>query len=146
MRFFCLFLSILMTVMLLWGCAGLSDWSYDLLPKDYEIWRVNSQNIVLGRQSGGGLSHTVEPYILRFCSNNTFIAVQRLPLEGLELSAGANVRELDESNREYYLVNTETDIVYGPYTEEEYIQQLTDLSVGELCGWIETYPTPKGAK
>lgn len=134
-----------MGLLLLCGCGpGLSDWSYDLLPKDYEIWRVNSQNIVLGRRSNSGLTHTVEPYILEFCSNDRWIGAKRLVLDD-SVTAQTNVRELDTSDAEFYLVDTETDTVHGPYTQKEYENRLALLEVGTMGAWIETYPAPEGA-
>ena len=136
---------LLILALVLCGCAGLSDWSYDQLPGDYEIWRVNSQNIVLGQRDGSTLIHAVDSYIAAFSCNGRFIAVQRLNVDNLEILPGTSIRELG-LEPEYWLIDAWNHAAYGPFTADEYREQLTLLDIGALPGWTDTVPAPDGAK
>lgn len=142
---------VLICVGWLLGSCGLSDWSYELLPGDYEICRVNSHCIILGQPVKIGTTDTtvletiVDTYVWAFCYDDTFIGIQRLPVQSEALDAQTDIRSLDTSNMEYYLVDATNNTVYGPYSAKEYEEQVTLLTDGSLCDWIDTYPMPEGA-
>lgn len=137
---------VLICVGWLLGSCGLSDWSYELLPGDYQICRVNSRCIVLVRPyESVGNEIIVDEYIWAFCYDDTFIGIQRLPVESEALEAQVDIRSLDTFNMEYYLVDATNNTVYGPYSLQEYEEQVALLTDGSLCDWIDTYPMPEGA-
>ena len=130
----------LMLSFLLNGCvgAGLGDWSYPL-PNGHAVWRVNSQCIVFGRESGHSLSNDVDSYIFAFCFNTRYVGLKRLeakPLPDVPVSA---------DNIEYYLADTQSEQIIGPLSENDYREKLAALGINDLCGWIETCPAPDGA-
>lgn len=140
---------VLICVGCLLGSCGLSDWSYELLPGDYEIWRVNSHCIVLVRPVNTtdttAVDTIVDAYVWAFCYDDTFIGIQRLPVQSEALDAQIDIRSLDTSNMEYYLVDATNNTVYGPYSAQAYEKQVALLTDGSLCDWIDTYPMPEGA-
>ena len=116
-----LIISIVLILCTLTACAGAGDWAYDKLPADYEVWRINSEEKVLGRRDGAVLSHSIDESISEFCYNDSFIAVK---------AAG-----------DYYIVRVKDDTVIGPLTEDEYIA----LHLDNMCDWISTDRMPDGA-
>ena len=133
-------LACLLLCLLLCSCvgAGLGDWSYPL-PNSYAIWRVNSQCIVFGKESGHSLSNDVDSYIFAFCCNERYVGLKRLeerPLPDAPVSA---------DSAEFYLVDTQTEQIVGPMSERAYREKLDALGINDLCDWIDTYPAPDGA-
>lgn len=49
-----------------------------------------------------------------------------------------DIDEADLTKLEYYIVDTLEDAVYGPFTEEEYNEQLSVLQINDLGDWIKT--------
>ena len=125
-----------------WNPQG--DWSYDLIG-DYSIWRINSRDITLGKYTSDfSCSTVVDSYITCFAYNDRFIAVRRLdvPKEYFQ----EDIFEMDFEQANWFIVDTQTDEVYGPYfSDEEFQKQCEELPVGELGDWIDTYPAPEGA-
>lgn len=46
----------------------------------------------------------------------------------------------------YYLVDTSTDEVHGPYTLDEYEKCVEELEINDPSDWIKTVPRPEGAE
>ncbi len=116
-----------------------NDWRYKL-PNNYEIWRVNSREIVLGElESEYSLATVVDEYISEFCYNERYVCVKRVDVpEDLN-------EEIDTSNPEYYIVDTAEDIPYGPYDINEFYDKKEELQITGLSSWIATKPRPEGA-
>ena len=113
-------------ILTLTGCAGNGDWAYDDLPDDYSIWRINSQDIQFGKSSGNILTPVVGRYIIAFCHDDQYIGLQRIPLEK-QYRGGSDIKALVKSNPEYYLIDSDTDFLYGPMTYAEYCALIIEL-------------------
>lgn len=136
--------NVLLTAML-FVSGGPDDWAYTLLPGDYEIWRVNSQTIVFGKvNASGSLQHVVDSYILEFSYNDIFIGLKQISLDSAIHYENEDILKT-KPDAHFYLVDATQEIVYGPYTEAEYLQQLQTLHTGPLGEWISTIPRPEGA-
>lgn len=116
-----LIISIILIACSLAACAGSGDWVYDSLPGDYEIWRINSEDIALGIKEDSGLSRCVDGSISEFCYNDNYIAAK--------------------VNDDYYVIVVNSGIPVGPLTEDEF----NALHPGEMCDWISTSTMPDGA-
>lgn len=124
------------------GCAGLGDWETPLR-NDYMITRVNGHCITLTRpmESSNYASETVIPkfFISSFCYNDRYIGLLGVPTE----DTFATDDELNQAwygeCTTYYLVDTVTDTVWGPFqTESEFSTQCA-ASAGEAPGpWLST--------
>lgn len=136
---------LLILPLMLAGCPGLSDWAYDKLPGKYAIWRINSQDIQLVKEDASSGEPIVGRYIIAFCYDDRYIGVQRVPLEQ-EYDEVVDIETIDTSNPEFYLVDTETDSIYGPWTYTEYSNGIINFGVTGMCEWIYTSLTPKGAE
>lgn len=135
-------------VLVLTACPAFSDWYYDELPNDYEICHINTNTIIIQKghlNSGDVVDAAFNRYIVEFCSNDLYIGFKLLP-EGVRQNEMDTTEEVDTSNLEHYLINSQTDEVYGPYTAEEYEEQIEVLNVGVMEEWIKTVPKPDDAK
>ncbi|MBR3817366.1 MAG: DUF3997 domain-containing protein [Clostridia bacterium] len=146
LRVISFFLIISTMVILFTGCfGGVSDWAYSL-PNDYEIWRVNSNSVVFGKNEGDRFEQEIDRYVISFSYNDRYIGLIRIPMDDIPHDKDIDIETMDRSDSEYYIVDSENDIIYGPYTEKEYEKQLDDLGIQDMCEWIETLQRPENAK
>ena len=118
------------------GCAGIADWEYQLTD-GYAIHRVNSYSIILCDENHSETtSSIVLPcyFVTGFCFNEQYIGVQGIPTAGYIASEA----ELESEQRWFYLVEVSTDVIFGPYDEDEFIAQCDNLLVGDLGEWCDT--------
>lgn len=91
------------------------------------------------------LNRIIGTYISEFCYNERYIAVKQLEKptdEQLE-----NIQALYQEAPDYYLVDTQTEAIYGPFTEkEDFERTCEEQNVGDLGEWIPTVPAPEGAE
>lgn len=116
------------------------DWSYQL-PNNYEIWHINSREIICGKKSGEhSLSNIIEEnYISEFKYDNCYVCIKCVT-SSKDLST-----EIDTSNPKFYIIDTEEDSVYGSYANVDYEKKAIDLGVSSDLKWIKTVPIPDGA-
>ena len=50
---------------------------------------------------------------------------------------------MDQSNPDYYLVDTENDLILGPMSSDEYYIQIENSGIDNMSDWIKLYPAPK---
>lgn len=128
--------------LLLAACPGFSDWEY-ALPNCYEIVHCNSQEVVFGKIIEGSFQRLIDRYILSFCFDERYIGLQRYPVDpDRPWEDILDIHKIDTSNPEYYLVDSATDNIFGPYAEKDYTQKLNDLGITSMCDWITTEPSP----
>lgn len=120
---------------------GNNDWSYSL-PNNYEIWHINSEQIVCGKKTS---EHSIGEnvggyYVSEFCYDDKYICLQCIPTYG---EASDNTTK---SQTDFYIIDSSTDKEYGPFTQTEFEDKLEELNLTNLCAWIKTKPRPEGAK
>ena len=118
------------------GFAGQGDWEYKALPGDYEIVRVNSEDIRLAttEEDGSHGHEAVGPYISAFWHDERYIVVKQYP--------GKKDGNYD---RFYYCVDTETDEIFGPLDDRAYSSMCREKGI-QIEKWILTVPKPDGAE
>ena len=136
---FCL----LLILMLQTSCGGVGDWSYDL-PNNYQILRVNSNSVVFGKYEDL-FERKLDRYIVSFCFNDCYIGLERIPLDDIPPDQQIDIKKFDRTNSEYYLMDSANDLLYGPYSKDDYNEQCNDLGINDMCEWIETIIKPEGA-
>lgn len=107
---------------------GTDDWNYEL-KNNYQIWRVNSKEIIIGKEEDGVLTPSINENIVKFKYNDNFVLV------------GTN-NNFNEDNLKYYIINLDTDEIIGPLNEKDLSNQDTSITMD----WIKTKPAPKDAK
>lgn len=138
-------LCVLSLLVLLAGCFGLGgsgDWDYPL-PNGYVVMRINAVDIILGQQEKTySVGEVIPRYVAGFSFNKRFVGVKRLPIEGgMDINydeAMKLIENYDPESLEYYLVDTETDTVLGPFDAAGYAAACEESGVGDLGDWIET--------
>lgn len=138
-------IALLTAILMLAFSQAFQDWTYDKLPNGYEIVHVNSEDIELDKADGDSLDIKIDRYILEFCYNDSYIGIKRLMVDENLPYQEAHIEDMDASNPSYYLVDTVNDVVMGPYTAEEYENQIEALKIDTMCDWIKTVPMPEGA-
>lgn len=128
-----------------WNPTG--DWTYENLPNGYALMRINKKtvNLVITDQQ---LSHKgvltgrplINTYISAICNNERYIAVKWTDPDEIDFE---KIKDHDFSTAKYYIVDSTNDDLYGPYdTEEAFLRQCEELSVGEFSEWINTLDMP----
>lgn len=141
-------ISITLLIMSLSACASSTipygihngDWSYKL-PNNYEIWRINSREIVCGKKDGeSSLSNVInENYVLEFKYNERYVCLKCVEATQ-DLSA-----QIDKSSPNFYIIDTMKDTIYGAYTNTDFKDKIIDMELIFNTDWIKTTPIPKGA-
>jgi hypothetical protein len=166
--------TIILFAFIVMGCGpGPGDWAYEL-PNGYEVWRVNTQCVRIGiadydanGKKTDGISHVLpnsgmpESTVVQFCYDDRYVGAQVILREHFysyyaNSYSNRDIPENDENgnpmprNRSavpisYYIIDTEENIIYGPYTTSgEYVLELEEMGI-ERMDWIETYYEPEGA-
>ena len=131
---------------LLTGCPGINDWSYNDLPNQYIIMKINSGDIQVGKLDEQGYEkRIIDRYVISFCYNSQYIGIQRISVD-LPYHDVKTFEDLDQSKVAYYLIDSETDTVWGPLTIDEYNRELETNRIFDMCEWISTASRPSGAK
>ncbi len=137
---FALLCGLLFQLFLLWmmthGLGGSGDWAYTDLPGEYEIWRINSEDVsLIKKTSDNGGDYIVGPYIAAFCKDQRYIGLQR--------TEGPAGDTQEDAAPEYYIVDSADGAVYGPFSSGEYAAKCETLGF-RPDDWIRTVPTPEG--
>ncbi len=53
---------------------------------------------------------------------------------------------MDQSNPDYYLVDTENDLILGPMSTDEYYIQIENSGIDNMSDWIKPTLPQKGAE
>lgn len=135
-RILCVPLAVLSLSLLLSACSGTEDWEYDELPGDYEVWRINSKDISLCQPSEDGTTaqDIVGPYVDQIAFNERYIAAQQLrPMNSDDLK-----KSLDDWKRFYYLLDTDTGDLLGPFDEAAFQDACAKIDAEDFPQWIKT--------
>ena len=142
---------LLVCITVSFNACGVGDYEY-VMPNGYRIVKVNNERIVLSAEkciyefttkngNKGLTSCAVENYINEFCYNEQYIAVKQFDPEKLDFE---NFELNDFSNPTYYLVDTVSTNIYGPYkSQEEFDFACNELNVVGLGEWISTRSNPQ---
>jgi hypothetical protein len=135
------FLILFIYFQLFFSCVGLNDWRYKII-NNYEIWHINSNEIVIGYVKDNGNSLTIHenskadgrligipPKVIEFCNNEKYICAK------VVLKKDWVVNEENYNDILYYVVDTEEKIVFGPLDEEKYNEKINDLLIKNLSEW-----------
>ncbi len=149
MKKFLQFISIVLLIIPLSACTSNTitygvnngDWSYKL-PNNYEIWHLNSREIICGKRDvDNSLSNVIsENYILEFKYNERYVC-----LKCVEATRDLSV-EIDESNPSFYIIDTIENTIYETYTDTDFEDKIKAMSLVFNTNWIKTTPIPEGAE
>ncbi len=128
-----------------WNPRG--DWELPLC-NGYYIFRTSSRDICVVHERDNykdSFEDIIDSYITCFRYNSRYIAVRRLVVADRALLD--DIQSVDTEAADYYLIDAETDTIYGPFTEkEDFERTCEEQNVGDLGEWIPTVPAPEGAE
>lgn len=126
----------LISVLFLSSCAGVSDWNYEL-PNDYEVWRVNSEDIIIKYVGEETVEAKIPSFVKEFSYDERYVFSR-------------NVEDILSNNivdETYYVLDTLERKVYGPFDSVEELQKKAlELNVEIPKKWYRTSPDPNLSK
>ena len=132
------FIGLLLLLVIVTGCTKDQNWMYSL-PNEYAIDRSNVETIQLVKEENGEKEVVVSQYITGFALlNDRYVYLQ---------TARNYTNDEDTSTVIvlYYLVDSETDAVTGPFTLDNRDVILENIGVTEAPTLIQTGSMPEGA-
>jgi hypothetical protein len=135
-RILCVLLIVFCVSLLLSACSGAADWSYDGLPGDYEVWRINSKDISLCQPSESGTTADtiVGAYVDQIAFNERYIAVQQVKPTDRDNPD----KSRDDWEISYYLLDTDTGDLLGPLDEAAFQDACAQIDAEDFPQWIKT--------
>ena len=119
-------------VLFLTGCAGVSDWSYQL-PNNYEVWKINSENIIIKNMNTQNNVDEISGFVKEFSYDLRYVLTRNI-----ENISNNNI--LDEV---YYVLDTKENKVYGPFDSIKELQgRVEEWSIKVPEKWYRTSPDP----
>ena len=140
-----IFLSFLLVLLLLLsGCQfwGTTEMHY-AFPNGYFVSRINGRQITIALnkyfetdpEDLTGVTVIKQFYVKGFCNNERYVG-----LFGTHTQLHyATDDEIESGAIQYYLIDTETKTIYGPYIDQsEYEKFLQEINCVGLSDWLET--------
>lgn len=124
----CIILLSMLTAISLFGCAGLADYNTKL-GGGYELWRVNSWEIVICRvdpQRPALGDSVIEAFVSEVAFNHQYIFARQLVLDR-ENSPPVDL----DGEPVYYIITLASGEISGPMTAEEFLQWRTTAGEAE---------------
>lgn len=122
----------LIVMLILTSCAGVSDWSYKL-SNDYEVWRINSKDIIIKYVGEETVEAEIPSFIKEFSYNDRYVFTRNVD----DISENCILKE------KYYALDTEEQKLYGPF---ESLEEMQDKAKEWRCDipekWYRTSPDP----
>ena len=118
--------------------AAVSDWIFDDLPGGYEIWKINSRNIVLQKRFADerALKEIIGTYISRIAYDENYIFVQQVTIS-------EDYREpIDLSAPSFFIVSVSDDTIFGPASESDFSLQCDVIEPDKDIEWVDTTDLP----
>ena len=114
------------------SCAGTGDWTYKL-PNNYEVWHINSNEIVIKCVDLKDPGETIPSFIKEFSYDERYVFSRNIE----DISSNNIIKEI------YYALDTLERKVYGPFNSIEELQKKTDeWNVVFPDRWYRTSPDP----
>ena len=132
------FIGLLLLLVIVTGCTKDQNWMYSL-PNEYAIDRSNVETIQLVKEENGEKEVVVSQYITGFALLNDRYVYLQTAINYTNDEDTSTVVVL------YYLVDSETDAVTGPFTLDNRDVILENIGVTEAPTLIQTGSIPDGA-
>ena len=126
-----------LVIFVLTGCgAGVSDWSYKL-PNNYEVWRINSNSIIIKDMSSQKNVNEISGFVKEFSYDARYVFTR-------------NVESIEDNNvfdEKYYILDTEEKKVYDSCDSADELRNLAkNLEIELPTKWYRTSPDPNMSK
>lgn len=123
-------------LIVLTGCgAGVSDWSYQL-PNNYEVWRINSDSIIIKDMESQKNVEEIAGFVKEFSYDSRYVFTR-------------NVESINNNNifdEKYYVLDTKEKKVYNSCASISELKELAEeLEIEIPTIWYRTSPDPNFA-
>jgi hypothetical protein len=131
-------------IMMLTGCAGLADYSYDL-PGDYSIVRTSAHQVTIApkiSESNWG-SDIIPKKVTEVAWDDNYILAKQLGL--MNDPSSSNGYQIPNNDEFYYwIIEFKNGEVFGPLDEEGFIKMKNDLGIFDdlILKNVETLKQP----
>ncbi len=116
--------TLLLLTLNLCGCfgPGMNDYDYEMV-KDYRVCHSSANAIVIYRNDDSvGIKTVIDAKVTKVAWNDNFILAEQIPLiEG--------TMKLDETKLNYWIIDVNTDELYGPLSKEEFKSKRSELEI-----------------
>ena len=117
-------------VFVLTACGGTSDWTFEL-PNGYELWRINSNEVIIKYVKSEVDSEGIPSFVKEFAYDNRYVFSRNIK----NISSNNILEEM------YYILDTQERKIYGPFDSLEEMHKKTDeLNVELPDKWYRTSP------
>lgn len=106
------------------GCfgPGMNDYTYTLV-KDYRLSHSSSNDIVIFKNDDNmGIKTVIHAKVTKVAWDDNFILAEQIPL--IE-----ETMELDKTKLNYWIIDVNTEEIYGPLTKEELELKRSELQI-----------------
>lgn len=114
-------LIVLGAIFMITGCRSKPLFTYTELPNQYELWKINSSEYILGKRVDDNLITE---------TNRVKIGVEGV-ITAFTVYEERYIYLEFESQKEFYVMDTKEEVVFGPLNEEEIDYKLTALGIIE---------------
>lgn len=114
------------------GCAGLGD--YDIsLPGGYAVVRTSAHEVAIRKQEGEGVwgGEIVPAKVVQVGWDDRYILAKQAGLRNDPKRTDGSYQIPDETIVAYWIVDPQTNEVYGPMTEENFAARKKALGIEE---------------
>jgi len=121
------------------GCVlpVVSDYKMKLTG-NYELWKVHKDSIVIGIPDENGLTPQIDGKVIDLGFNDEYIIARSIPTYKANNQKFSNFSEMEkyiesipEEDYEFWIIEVENDVVYGPLNEDEFNKKRKEISVPE---------------
>ncbi len=116
--------TLLLLTFILSGCfgPGMNDYTYTLV-KDYQLSHSSSNDIVIFKNDDNvGIETVVHAKVTKVAWDDNFILAEQISL--IE-----KTMELDKTRINYWIIDVDTEELYGPLTKEELELKRSELQI-----------------
>lgn len=135
------YLIIMLVLVNINGCVIASPKSdYDMkLAGNYELWKVNKYSISIGiLNNNGSLTPQIYGQVIELDFNDEYIIARSIPTYKVDEQNFSNFSEkekyiesIPEEDYEFWIIQVENEMVYGPLNEDEFNKKRKETSVPE---------------
>lgn len=122
---------ILLIITMISASCGLSDWMYPLI-NEYEIWRINSNEIIATYVGKERVEVGIPSFIKEFAYDERYVCTRNVE----------SIQNNDIFNETYYMLDTEEKKLHGPFRTQDELKEKMDEYAITLDRWYRTSPNP----
>ncbi|WP_308698916.1 DUF3997 domain-containing protein [uncultured Thomasclavelia sp.] len=123
---------LILILLILTSCTGTNDWKFSL-PNGYEVWRINSSEIKVVSINNNVGKEIIPSFVKEFAYDSQYVFTRNID----------NISTNNIFNEEFYILDTKSGMLYGPYNDMEDLRSnIEKLKIELPINWYRTSPDP----